>query len=107
MKRIKTFELYGYENGNLPGVPRLNTDLLLKNFPKIPKYELKRDKSGYWNVYKNGGVYPTRIDFPEEEIDNQIRYVKDVLKRQRRIPAENIIVDKDINGGIVKFIINQ
>ena len=34
-------------------------------------------------------------------------YVKDVLKSQRKIPSQKIIVDKDINGGIVKFDIED
>ena len=113
MKYIKTFELYsinglyGHNDGSLTGVPSVNPDLLLKRFPKAPKFELKRNRYGFWNVYKNDVIYPTRIDFQEEEIDNQIRYVKDVLKSQRKIPSQKIIVDKDINGGIVKFDIED
>lgn len=107
MKKLKTFELFRYEGGNLPGVGYVSPNHA-KIFTNIPKFEIKRNKYGLWNLYKNGTIFGAKVNIDNiDELDNQIRYVKDILRIQRKIKAQDIIVNKDLDNGIIEFNINQ
>ena len=76
--------------------------LYQKNQKKDPNFEIKRNNIGEWYIFKNGRKYSTE-PVGEDDIDNEIRYIKDLLKAKKGIKIKDINVIKNINDGIIKI----
>jgi hypothetical protein len=76
-----------------------------KKFPLRP-FTIKRTKYNEWFIFRDGDKF-RKDPIDEYDIDNQIAIIKDIIRIQRKVKTQDILVEKDLDNGFITINIKK